>query len=211
MDTPGYPFIPRADEPDEQRLLIAYGRAMMAWNTLDGTLHTLLEIIIDEDGPAGRATVLALTADAGGMDLEKAISSLAKAVLTGERLADVLALVSFVAAIRPYRNYYAHGLNHMSRERGVLTAPVLTWTAKGGIKHQIDRVTADDLDQMAIWCATAASFTMALPSWWYPLKSPGYEPTRPVLPPKPPQLEKLTNDLDFYWRPDRGPNANKGR
>lgn len=204
-------FVPQANTPESQAILIAFGRSMMAWNTLEGVLRVMLEAVIDMDGPAGRATILALSADAGGMDLERALSSLADAVLDGERREDVLNLVRYVGAIRPYRNYYAHGLNHVSRHGDKVVAPVLTWTAKGGIKHQVDQITIQQLDQLSTWCARAADFSMGLLDWWYPVTIPGHTPTRPFLGERPKQLEKLTRPLDSYAIYNRKRPTKKGR
>lgn len=191
-------FLPPIGSAAGSDLVTAFGRALMAWNTTEGVLRVLLETIVQHEAPAGRATFLALSSDLGGMDLERVVWSLADAVLPSERKAQVVEVVNYIAAIRPYRNYYAHGLNHISVMGDEAVAPVLTWTAKRGIKHQTDQVTKGQLDELAGWCAIAANHIMALHDWWYPMKLPGYEPKEPVLPPAPAQLAKLTRPLRTY-------------
>lgn len=184
--------------PDNQTFLISLGRAVMGWNTLEGSLRVLLDVLTEEDGGAGRATVLALSAETSIAGLELAVEALAKAVLDKDRMADVKFVVDYLALVRGYRNYYVHGVNHLSTHQGSTTSPVLRWSAKRGIKYNIDQVTAEDLEQLANWSALGSAYIMAMIDWWYPVKLNGQAPPRPERPPLPPELKKKTHDLTYY-------------
>lgn len=190
-------FLPQ-DTPEANDLLISYGRAMMAWNTAEGALRTFLDVLIEEDGGAGRATVLALSADASSNGLEVAVRALAKCVLTGERLDDAKEVCSRFSLLRGYRNHYAHGLSHIVSYRGATLAPILSWTAKGGIKQARDEVTAHDLDLFSRRAAELSCFVMDLVDWWYPVALPGFRPARPERPPIVAPIDKVTKDLLAY-------------
>ena len=190
-------FLPE-DTPEAIDLLTSYGRAMMAWNTAEGVLRRFLDILIEEDGGAGRATVLALSADASSNGLEVAVRALAKCVLTGERLDDAREVCLRFSLLRGYRNHYAHGLSHIVSYRGKTSAPILSWTAKGGIKQARDEVTAVDLDLFSRRSAELSCFVMDLVDWWYPVEMPGFVPARPVRLPDVVPIDKATTDLLAY-------------
>ncbi len=187
-------------KPEAQAIVAAYGRAMMAWNTTELVLRLLLEVLIDEEKEAGRATVLALTADLSGVALETAVTSLAPHVCAEDRLPEILYALSLIDRIRGHRNYYAHGISHVSVVKDKPVAPILTWTAKPKIRQHCDNITVEDLDRFATWCAETSAYIKCVIEDWYPLVLDGRTPPRPERPALPPRCTKTANYLQAQPR-----------
>lgn len=192
-----------APAPSEQNApaLIAYGRAMMAWNTTEMILGLLLEVLISEDEGAGRATVLALTSDLGGVALETAVGSLAPHVCGPDRLPDIEYALALVSRVRAYRNYYAHGISWLAVDQnGAVAAPIWTWTARPKIKQHKDAVTVTELDTFTRWCAETSAFIKAVIERWYPLAIDGKTAPPPQRPEMPPPCKKTATHLQAHPR-----------
>ena len=192
-------YLPQ-DTPEAQQLVIAYGRAMMAWNTTELILRMLLEVLISEEQGAGRATILALTSDLSGVALGTAVASLAPHVCAEDRLPDIQHALSLIDRIRGYRNYYAHGISYVSVRGGLPVAPISTWTAKPKIRQHKDSITVADLNQFATWCAETSAYIKCVVEDWYPLSLDGRTPPPPERPELPPQCKKTANYLQAPTR-----------
>lgn len=168
-------------------ILIALGRAVMAWNMTESILRLLLEVLVGEEGGAPRASLMTLTAEISGVDLERAIGVLAPHVLDAERLPDVMYAAKLAERVREYRNFYVHGLSWIVSHEVLAVAPVLTIRARGSLKQYRDEVSAADLERFSRWCAEASSFIKYVIGNWYPVDlghGPPPAPVRPELPPK---------------------------
>ena len=200
-------YLPHRSEGADQ-ILLAYGRAMMAWNMLEGIVRLVLEVLLEEDGTTGRASMLATTAELSGLGLETAVSSLAPHVLDEARAADIAFSIRCVGLLRGYRNYYAHGLSWVSTYRGETTAPITTWSARRSIRQHTDKITASDLDVFAMRCAEFAAYMKATIEALYPVTLNGEGPPEPERPTAPPECKKATAPLAFRGRAQMpGPGA----
>lgn len=187
------------DTPDNQAFLAALGRAILGWNTLEGVFRQLLEVLTDLDGGCGRATFIALSAETSIYGIEQAATALSKIVLSGDRFKDAEFAIEQVTRIRDYRNFYVHGVSHLTRLGDQVVAPTLTWSAKRGkIKHNTEQVKTNDLDDLARWSSEQASFIKALIDYWFPVEINGSVPPRPERPAKVPACQKSYRDITSY-------------
>lgn len=187
------------DTPDNQAFLVSFGRAIMAWNTLDGVFRQFLEVLSELDGGCGRATFIALSAETTTYGIEQAAAALSKVVLSGERFKDAEFAIDQVARIREHRNFYIHGANHLTQHDGQVVAPTLTWSAKRGkIKHNTEQIRVSDLHDLAKWSSEQSSFIKSLIDYWFPVEINGSVPPRPDRPEKVPSCQKSYRDITSY-------------
>lgn len=185
--------------PDNQAFLASLGRAIMAWNTLEGVFRQFLEVLADLDGGCGRATFIALSTETPMYGIEHAATALSKVVLSGERLKDAEFAINQVTRIRDYRNFYVHGASHLTLDNGQAVSPAYTWSAKRGkIKHSTEIIKISDLDDLAKWSSEQSSFIKALPEYWFPLKINESVPPRPERPEAVPACQKSYRDITSY-------------
>ena len=185
---------PRTEEAD--RFLAAFGRMMVAWNTTESILRLMLEVLVDADRGAGRATLYALSAETSGAALETAVASLAPHVLKRPQADEMLYAIKLVGLVRGYRNYYAHGISHVMGERG----QILTVSAKRTIKRHQQAIKTEDLEQVASWCVAASDFMKRLIDWWYPVSIDGNTPQQPLRPAQPPECKKAASSFPAHPR-----------
>jgi hypothetical protein len=169
-----------ANNPKDNRFLIAVGQLVVDWNFAEGWLRQLLVTLTQLD----RETAQILTAELGAIGLENALSAFATHRLPDEEGAAVRHALKMYELLRAYRNYYIHNIAFDAGSFGV-TAEV---SAKGKVKANSDRLEPETLKAVSDQCAVLGGYIHLIHER---ISRLGQHGALPPLPDKPPLPEKL--------------------
>jgi len=87
-------------------ILVEVGRIVFNWNTLEGTITRLLNVLA-----GGGDNLTILTAHIGNKTISDAVSTFANEFYDGEEREHLVHLLELFDRARRYRNYYIHSFN----------------------------------------------------------------------------------------------------
>jgi hypothetical protein len=96
--------------PSEPPLFEALGELLVFWNRAEHALQRLLYGLYEPKSFDESVRVQTLIVELGNMRLTNALTTIANTLLSGDDKEHVLHTVAYFELLRPYRNYYIHGI-----------------------------------------------------------------------------------------------------
>lgn len=176
----------------------SYGFAVYAWNRAEQSVRNLLATIAAEDIHAqSNPRAVILTAELGSRGIVQALQSFANATMEAEAQDAVIFLVRYFEIVLSYRNYYVHGVTHITSanpnpkdDKELNENPIgliRHVSSKGKIIYHEDSIDYFDLERFIQWSNLMVRYSNQLSAHIY---WPGERAPLPDKPTLPPQLVK---------------------
>lgn len=123
-------------DPSEIEVSQTLGRFVITWNRVEGAIISLLQTLIPVQEHAGwmRSAIVVSRLDTTGV--VDALRSIAKANMVEDQGDAVKNAADFFDRLRPYRNYYVHGITGGRRFTDAGVVGIISYLdARGTLKH----------------------------------------------------------------------------
>lgn len=177
-------------------ILSKVGELASVWNTLEQSIRYLLMFTLERQCPPTPLAQI-LTAHMGSVTLCEALRTAANEFTEGDLQARILHAVSYVEALRGYRNYYLHGFTHVGwrgRETGAEPIGFLQATsAKSRLVEHEETFDLAELSRIAEMFEEGRRFVGEIYSFSRDGDKPHWSQLHGALrdmPPLPPPLQK---------------------
>lgn len=182
------------------------GRIVFAWNSLERTLTSLLNVLI-----GGEHRAIIVTAHMGTNTQLDALKTIANEFLAGEELDHIMHVAALFERIRERRNHYVHSFNNISGDfdgtgfanpMGSLSG----WSARGRLKQHVSRVGAKELADEANTMRGASHYMALVHNHFRYPNNADYR----ALPEKFPLPDKMTKPFRFVLDGQPPPQSSQG-
>jgi hypothetical protein len=191
---------PQGYDEARKEYTAAFGEMVVAWNVAENMLRLLLYTL------CGKTTaVRILTAELSAMGIVQGLNSISD-TLYGPVKDAVLTVCARYDRMREYRNYYVHGIAAVSYSEGIAEGTAYMVSAKNELRVAIDRVPADQLNNLNDHLVRLQQSTIAILDTIDPQEGSAAFPPLPSLE-RSPLPDRLTKTLRYPLRGQPAPGS----
>lgn len=190
----------------EYDFFASFGNMILSYNNAEeGFRRLLFGLVTPRPKSIGSiALAKAMTDSLDNMGIALALKCFANDIADSKLRTPILHAVEYMDRLRPYRNFYVHGITSIQLTNTGPKGWIHTHTAKGLLREHKTHISKDAIDELADQCRTAQIYFNNVGSYQSYLagdfESGMPEPKLPSAPPLPKNISKPMKNWADYFR-----------